>query len=52
MSGQSLNESVLACVTEIARRPSVGELADRIRRRAPYTGPSSAEAVRRGRDER
>jgi len=52
MSGQSLNEFLLARVTEIARSPTVGELAERIRRRTPYTGPSSAEAVRRGRDER
>lgn len=52
MSGQSLNEFLLARVTEIAHTPTVGELAERIRRRAPYTGPSSAEAVRRGRDER
>jgi plasmid stability protein len=52
LAGQSLNEFLLARVTEIARTPTVGELAERIRRRTPYTGPSSAEAVRAGRDER
>ncbi len=52
LAGQSLNEYLLARVTEIAQTPTLGELAERIRRRAPYTGPSSAEAVRAGRDER
>ena len=52
MSGQSPNEFLHARVTEIARTPTVGELAERIRRHTPYTGPPSAEAVRHGRDER
>ena len=50
LAGQSLNDFLLARMTEIARLPSVAELADRIRVREPYTGPSSAAAVRADRD--
>ena len=50
LAGQSLNDFLLARMTEIARLPSVPELADRIRAREPYTGPSSAAAVRADRD--
>ena len=50
LAGQSLNDFLLARMTEIARLPSVAELADRIRAREPYTGPSSAAAVRADRD--
>jgi len=52
LTGQSLNEYLLARVTEIARVPTVPELAARIREREPYTGPSSAHAVRADRDAR
>ncbi len=51
-SGQSLNAYLLAQVTEIARLPTVAELADRIRARPPYTGPSAAGVVREDRDSR
>ena len=52
LAGQSLNEFLLARITEIARLPTVPELAARIRERAPYTGPSSAEVIRAERDAR
>ncbi len=46
LSGQSLNEFLLARMSEIARVPTVPELAERIRERSRYTGPSSAAIVR------
>lgn len=51
-SGQSLNEFLLARMTEMARTPTVSELADRIRAHEPYAGPSSAAAIREDRDAR
>jgi len=52
MAGQSLNEFLLARMSDIARTPSVPELAERIRRRGRYEGPSSAELIRQDRDTR
>ena len=52
MAGQSLNAFLVARMCDIARTPSVAELADRIRRRGSYDGPSSADIVRRDRDTR
>jgi plasmid stability protein len=52
LSGQSLNEYLLARMTDIARLPTVPELATRIRERAPYEGPSSAAIIREDRDRR
>jgi plasmid stability protein len=52
LSGQSLNEYLLARMVEIARVPTVPELAARIRERAPYTGPSTAAEIRAERDRR
>jgi antitoxin FitA len=52
LAGQSLNEFLLARMTEIAQVPTIPELAARIRERAPYTGPSSAELIREDRDRR
>lgn len=52
LAGQSLNEYLLARISEIARVPTVPELAERIRERERYTGPSSAEVVREERDRR
>jgi plasmid stability protein len=52
LSGQSLNEFLLARMTDIARVPTVPELAERIRERAAYTGPSSAKVIRAERDRR
>jgi plasmid stability protein len=52
LSGQSLNEFLLARMADIARVPTVPELAERIRERAPYAGPSSAALIRADRDRR
>lgn len=52
LSGQSLNEYLLARMTELARLPTVPELAARIRERPPYDGPSSAAVIREDRDSR
>ena len=52
LAGQSLNDFLLARMREIARTPSVPELAERIRRRPAYTGPSSATVIREARDRR
>jgi plasmid stability protein len=52
LSGQSLNEYLLARMSDIARLPTVPELAERIRERAPYEGPSSAALIREDRDRR
>jgi len=50
LAGQSLNEFLLARMSEIARTPTIPELAERIRSRAAYEGPSTAAIVRRDRD--
>jgi plasmid stability protein len=52
LAGQSLNEFLLARMSEIARVPTVPELAQRIREREPYTGPSTAGLIRKERDRR
>lgn len=52
LAGQSLNEFLLARMRDIARVPTVPELAERIRGRAPYTGPSSSTVIREDRDRR
>ncbi len=52
LSGQSLNEFLLARMSDIASVPTVPELAARIRRRVPYDGPSSAATIRAERDRR
>lgn len=52
LSGQSLNDYLLARMVDVARQPTVPELAARIREREPYTGPSSAEVIREDRDAR
>jgi hypothetical protein len=52
LAGQSLNEFLLARMSEIARVPTVPELAERIRGRRAYTGPSSAGVIREDRDAR
>jgi plasmid stability protein len=52
MAGQSLNEFLVARMADVARTPSVMELAERIRRRGLYEGPSSAESIRSDRDAR
>ena len=52
LSGQSLNEYLLARMNDIAKLPTVPELAGRIRERASYDGPSSAALIRKDRDGR
>ena len=52
LAGQSLNEFLLARMSDIARVPTLPELAERIRGRAPYAGPSSAALIRQERDRR
>jgi hypothetical protein len=52
LAGQSLNEFLLARMSEIARVPTLPELGERIRERGPYTGPSSAAVIRDERDRR
>jgi hypothetical protein len=52
LAGQSLNEFLLARMSDIARVPTVPELSERIRRRTPYTGPSSAAVIREERKRR
>jgi plasmid stability protein len=52
MAGQSLNEFLIARMADVARTPSVMELAERIRRRGLYQGPSSADSIRADRDVR
>jgi antitoxin FitA len=52
LEGQSLNDFLLARMTEIARVPTVPELAERVRRREAYSGPSSAATIRAARDRR
>lgn len=52
LAGQSLNEFLLARMSDIARVPTLPELAQRVAERAPYTGPSSATVIREERDRR
>jgi plasmid stability protein len=52
LAGQSLNEFLLARMSDIARVPTVPELAERIRERQAYDGPSSASVIREERDKR
>jgi plasmid stability protein len=46
LAGQSLNEFLLARMSDIARMPTVPEIAARIREREPYRGPSAASVIR------
>lgn len=50
--GQSLNEFLLARMRDVARVPTVPDLAERIRARGEYGGPSSADVIREDRDRR
>jgi plasmid stability protein len=52
LAGQSLNEFLLARMSDIARVPTLPELAERIRERQPYEGPSSASVIREEREKR
>jgi len=51
--GMSLSDFLLAEIRQIAERPTLAELRERLRRRTRVAGPvSAAEAVRRERDAR
>jgi hypothetical protein len=52
MASPERDEFLLARMADVARTPSVAELAERIRRRGLYEGPSSAESIRSDRDAR
>jgi antitoxin FitA len=52
LAGQSLNEYLLARISDIALTPTVPELIERIRSRAPYEGPPLAAVIREERDRR
>jgi hypothetical protein len=39
-------------MSELARVPTISELAERVGTREPYTGPSSAAVIRDERDRR
>jgi plasmid stability protein len=53
VKGQSLSEYLLAEITELARLPTLDELAERIRSHGPaLTNISAAELVREARAER
>ena len=53
LAGMSLSDFLLAEIRQVAERPSVAELRERMRRRSRVVAPvSAAEAVRRERDAR
>lgn len=52
LAGQSLNEFLLARMEEMAAKPTIPELIERVRERDPLTGASLAELVREDRDSR
>ncbi len=52
LAGQSLNEFLLARLNDLAYKPSVPELLDRISEREAYDGPSSAGLIRADRHRR
>ncbi len=52
LEGSSLNDFLLSRISELASTPTVSELAERIRERAQYSGPSSAALIRAGRASR
>lgn len=53
MAGMSLSDCLLAEIRQVAERPTIAELQERLYRRAPVTSPvSAAEAVRQEREAR
>ena len=50
LAGQSLNEYLRDRMAELARLPSVPELAERIREHGSYEGPSTNALIRADRD--
>lgn len=53
LAGMSLSDFLLAEIRQVAERPTLAELRERVRRRSRVENPASAaEAVRRERDAR
>jgi hypothetical protein len=52
LSGQSLNEYLLARVSELASAPTVPQLIERLRERGPAGAPPSARVIREDRERR
>jgi len=53
LSGMSLSDFLLAEIRQVAERPTIGELRERLHRRSRVaTTVSAAEALRRERDAR
>jgi plasmid stability protein len=53
MAGMSLSDFLLSEIRQLAERPTIGELRDRMHRRTPVTLTiSAARAVRAERDDR
>ena len=53
LAGMSLSDFLLAAIRNLAERPTVAELRERLRRRLPVRAPlSAADAVRREREAR
>jgi antitoxin FitA len=53
LSGMSLSDFLLAEIRQVAERPTIAELRERLRRRSRVESPvSAAEAIRRERDAR
>jgi antitoxin FitA len=52
LAGQSLNEFLLARMSEIAGTPTIPELIARLRELPPYEGPPIADEIRVERDRR
>jgi plasmid stability protein len=53
LAGMSLSDFLLAEIRDVAERPTMAEMRERLRRRSRIAGPASAaEAVRRERDAR
>lgn len=53
LAGMSLSDFLLAEIRQVAERPTLAELRERLRRRSRVENPASAaEAVRRERDAR
>lgn len=50
LAGQSLNEFLLARVTDLVQKPTIPELIAELRQGEPYTGPSAAQFVREDRE--
>jgi hypothetical protein len=50
LAGQTLDEFLLARLTDVAYTPTVPQLAERIRARERYHGPTSAAVIRAARD--